>query len=137
MDVRGYLNEVRIRLATSAAITAIDVVIEQELSDRGYFRARLSLANGDFLEVSEYFVARGDNPETVEYRYQWMDHAQRRLVRRWDNARHFPELPQFPHHIHMGDERQVIPGQVLSILALVDVIEQEMGLRESGASAAF
>ncbi len=26
MDVRGYLNEVRIRLATSAAITAIDVL---------------------------------------------------------------------------------------------------------------
>ncbi len=44
IDVRGYLDEVRTRLATSAAIIAIDVVTEQELSDRGYFRARLSLA---------------------------------------------------------------------------------------------
>jgi len=136
MDVRGYLDEVRTRLATSVAIIAIDVVTEQELSDRGYFRARLSLANGDFLEVSEYFIIRQDNPETVEYRYQWMDQTQRRLVRRWDNARHFRELPQFPHHIHVGDELQVVPGRALSILALLDLIEQELGIREPGSGAA-
>ncbi|MEA3274282.1 MAG: DUF6516 family protein [Pseudomonadota bacterium] len=131
MDVRRYLDEVRARLATSAAITAIEVVTEQALSDRGYFRARLSLANGDFLEVSAYFMIRRGKPETVEYRYQWMDPAQQRLIRRWDNARHFPKLPQFPHHMHVGDEKQVVPGQALSILTLVDLIEQELGVKGS------
>lgn len=52
MNVRDYLNAVKTRLATSAAITIIEVVTEQNIKDRGYFRARLSLFNGDVLEVS-------------------------------------------------------------------------------------
>ncbi len=127
MEARSYINEVKTRLATSTAIAAITVVTERELEDCGYFRARLSLSNGDFLEVSEYFIVRGDKIETVEYRYQWMDPAQQRLIRRWDNARHFPELPHFPHHVHVGEEKQVVPGQALSILDLIDLIEQELG----------
>lgn len=126
MEARSYISEVKTRLATSAAIAAITVVTERELGDCGYFRARLSLSNGDFLEVSEYFIIRGDKIETVEYRYQWMDPAQQRLIRRWDNARHFPELPHFPHHVHVGEEKQVVPGQALSILDLIDLIEQEL-----------
>lgn len=125
MHVRRYLNEVKARLATSAVIATIDVVSEQVLEDRGYFRARLSLVNGDFLEVSEYFIVQAGKTVTAEYRYQWMDSAQQALIRRWDNARHFPHLPHFPHHVHVGDEKQVVPGQMLSILDLIDLIEQE------------
>jgi hypothetical protein len=99
------------------------VVSEQVLEDRGYFRARLSLANGDFLEVSEYVVVQAGKTTTAEYRYQWMDSAQRALIRRWDNARHFPHLPHFPHHVHVGEEKQLVPGQALSILDLIDLID--------------
>lgn len=92
-----------------------------------YFRARLSLSNGDFLEVSEYVVIRAGYPETLEYRDQWIDCSTPILIRRWDNARHFPELPHFPHHVHVGEEKQIVPGQVLSILDLIALIEQELG----------
>jgi hypothetical protein len=131
MEVRDYLNEVKTRLAISAAIAIIEVVTERNTKDRGYFRARMSLSNGDFLEVSEYFIIRGGQSATVEYRYQWMDPTQQRLIRRWDNARHFPELPHFPHHVHVGEEKQVVPGQALSILDLIDLIEQELGVKRS------
>lgn len=126
MEARHYLNELKTRLATSAAIIAIEGVTEREIKDRGYFRARLSLANGDFLEVSEYFIIRAGKSETKEYRYQWMDNSKQRLIRRWDNARHFPELPNFPHHVHVGEEKQVVSGQAMSILDLVELIEQEL-----------
>jgi hypothetical protein len=126
MEARHYLNELKTRLATSTAIIAIEGVTEREIKDRGYFRARLSLANGDFLEVSEYFIIRVGKPETLEYRYQWMDNSKQKLIRRWDNARHFPELPSFPHHVHVGEEKQVVSGQAMSILDLVELIEQEL-----------
>lgn len=129
MDARHYLNELKTRLVTSTAIIAIEGVTEREIKDRGYFRARMSLANGDFLEVSEYFIIRVGMPETLEYRYQWMDNLKQRLIRRWDNARHFPELPNFPHHVHLGEENQIISGQALSILDLVKLIEQELGVK--------
>ncbi|MFZ4698632.1 MAG: toxin-antitoxin system TumE family protein [Candidatus Methylumidiphilus sp.] len=128
MKAGDYLNEVKTRLATSLCVTLITVVAERVTRDRGYFRARLSLVNGDFLEVSEYFTIRAGKPETLEYRYQWMDSAQERLIRRWDNARHFPGLPNFPHHQHVGEDNQVKPSQTLSILGLIDLIELELGL---------
>lgn len=130
-EARHYLSEVKTRLATSAAITVVEVVAERDSRDRGYFRARLILANGDFLEVSEYFIVQAGKPSTAD-RYQWMDPAQQRLVRRWDNAGYFPDLPHFPHHVHVGDEEQVVPGRALSILDLIDLIdliEQKLGSR--------
>jgi hypothetical protein len=131
MEARNYLNELKTRLATSTAIAVIEGVTELEIGDRGYFRGRLSLSNGDFREVSEYFIIRGGKPETVEYRYQWMDNSKQRLIRRWDNARHFSELPNFAHHVHVGHEKQVVPGQAMSILNLIDLIEQQLDVQQT------
>lgn len=86
--VSRYLDDVKARLAASACIAGIEVITERLIQERGYFRARLRLVNGDFLELSEYFVIRLGKPETLEYRYQWMDAEKQRLIRRWDNARH-------------------------------------------------
>ena len=110
-EIRRYLNNVKARLATSAVIATVQVVAERSLDDRGYLRARLTLHNGDFLEVSEYFVVTSGQLATVDYRYQWMDPAHTRLIRRWDSARHFPGLPNFPHHVHLAeiDEPIVFP----------------------------
>lgn len=129
IEIGRYLTEIKTRLALSNCIAQVEVVTERAIQDHGYFRARLRLSNGDFLEVSEYFIVRGSQLETVEYRYQWMDPAQKQLIRRWDNARHFPELPHFPHHVHVGEENQVVPGHVLSISGLIDLIEQELGFK--------
>jgi hypothetical protein len=57
----------------------------------------------------------------------WMDESQQVLRKRWDNVEHFPGLPNFPHHVHVGAESQVEPGRSLSIIELVDAIEQEPG----------
>lgn len=57
MDAESHINKIKIKLALSAAVQSIEVIDERVvLSNRGYFRARLKLSNGDFLEVSEYFV---------------------------------------------------------------------------------
>jgi len=112
---------------SSSSIASISVVEECTLPDRGYFRARMMLSNGDFLEVAEYFVVAEGRCTTRRYRYQWMDESQQILRKRWDNVEHFPDLPNFPHHIHRGDESRVEPGLSLSIIELVDFIEQELG----------
>ncbi len=56
-----------------------------------------------------------------------MDGSQRVLRKRWDNVEHFPDLPNFPHHVHVGEESRVEPGRLLGLVELVDVIEQELG----------
>ena len=52
MDAEQYLSEIKTKLIISPVILSFTVVEEQDLSDRGYFRARVILANNDFLEVS-------------------------------------------------------------------------------------
>ncbi|WP_295578716.1 DUF6516 family protein [uncultured Lamprocystis sp.] len=121
-----YLEELKARLVGSAVVGQVSVVSERIISDQGYFRARITLTNGDFLEVSEYFVVQGEIHQTLEYRYQWMDANRRVLVRRWDNARHFPDLPGFPDHLHVGGEETVLPSRSMSILNLIDFLEEEL-----------
>ncbi len=124
--IRQYLDELKMRLLLSPIIVSYRITAERELNDRGYFRARLTLVNGDFLEVSEYFILQNGRCVTLEYRYQWMNGSQQQLIKRWDNARHFPNLPNFPHHIHDHSETHVIPGNPLSIIELMTAIESEL-----------
>jgi len=80
----------------------------------------------DFLEVAEYFVLEVDHFFPKRYRYQWMNSTKEQLRKRWDNVGHFPNLPNFPHHIHIGEEGNVIPGIAINIIELIKLIESEI-----------
>ena len=132
MAPQDYLTEIKAKLITSSIIISITVIEEYTLPDRGYFRGRLELSNNDFLEVAEYFVLEDGMCVTRRYRYQWMDQSQQVLRKRWDNVEHYPNLPNFPYHIHVGEESIVEPGQLVSIIELLDILEQVFS--SSGAS---
>ena len=61
---------------------------------------------------------------TESHRYQWMDKAKIQLRKRWDNVEHFPDLPNFPHHVHVLEESNVHPSQSRNILEIIELIEQ-------------
>jgi hypothetical protein len=56
-----------------------------------------------------------------------MDEQQGVLKKRWDNVEHFPDLPNFPHYVHIGAEEHAELGQSMSIIELIALIEQEQG----------
>ncbi|MFM6015714.1 MAG: DUF6516 family protein [Cuspidothrix sp.] len=126
MEIQDYINTVKIKLATSRIIIKIGIVEEKILLNRGYFRARLTLANNDFLEIAESFTIIEGHFVTLGYRYQWMDEQKETLKKRWDNVQHFPNSPNFPHHVHIIEETNVEPSQSLNILELIELIEKEL-----------
>ena len=126
MEASQYLENIKSRLISSNAIAAFTIIEELDFGDRGYFRARITLSNDDFLEIAEYFTIVENVVTTTRYRYQWMDSDRTKLRKRWDNVPHFPNLPNFPHHIHVESEENVISGYVLSIQKLLDILEQEI-----------
>ena len=129
MDPETYLIEIKVRLSVSSFIRSIEIIDERAvLSDRGYFRAQLTLVNGDFLEVSEYFVLEEGRYVPKRYRYQWMHGAKRHLKKRSDNAEHFPSLSGFPDHVHIGGEENVVPSNPIRIIDIIDIIEHELSL---------
>ena len=129
MDPETYLIEIKVKLSVSSFIRSIEIIDERTvLSDRGYFRAQLTLVNGDFLEVSEYFVLEEGRYVPKRYRYQWIDGAKRHLKKRWDNAEHFPSLSGLPDHVHIGGEENVVPSNPIRIIDIIDIIEHELSL---------
>ena len=126
-----YVLRVRTKLVTSPLVETFTITEEKVLPDRGYIRVRMSLTNGDFLEAAEYFVLEDDECVTHRYRYQWMDGERQELRERWDNVEHYPDLPNFPHHVHIGREENVEPSERLSIVQLLDVLAGEIPVEES------
>jgi hypothetical protein len=126
MSPTDYLATIKAALTRSPVVQEWQIVNEMALSDRGHFRVRLILANGDFVEASEFFYIRNDGIEQQRYRYQWMDAQQQQLKKRWDNAPHFPDVETFPHHVHVNQEDNVLPSQMFGIPGLITLLEQEL-----------
>lgn len=68
--------------------------------------------------------------QVTTYRHHWQD-GSGRLLKRWDNAPHHPEIETFPHHLHDGAEDRVVahpavtgPEVLLRILEDVEAKEE-------------
>ncbi len=80
-------------------------------------KANATLRDGSILYVSE---ATGEGWR--EYSYHWQ--IKGKLVKRWDNAPHHKDLPNFPHHVHEGN--QVMPSIDVNLTDILVHIEAEI-----------
>ena len=119
-----YVESVKERLSTDSIVVSFDVIREFANLSEGFIRVRANLTNGDVLDFSE-FIKQADELETISYRYQWLN-KDKKHIRRWDNALHYPKLENFPDHIHSG-ENEVMPGGPTSIFAVLDEIAKIIG----------
>lgn len=126
MSLQNYIDTIKSQLSQNLIIDSFSIVDERILFNRGYFRARLILKNKDFLEIAESFTVIDHRLITLSYRYQWMDGNKQQLKKRWDNVEHFPDLPNFPHHVHVGDELIVQASESRNILQILSLIEKEI-----------
>lgn len=111
----------------SHPLVASAEVVRQDVTRRdGYLRLRCRLVNDDYLEVALHVTVQTDAAVIDSYRYQWMDAAQLRLRRRWDNSPHYPFLPGFPHHCHVASETSVEPADLMHLGQLLDTISDLM-----------
>ena len=126
LDPADYLAEIQLALVSSPVIADYQIVRSWVNVDDGYIRIRATLTNGDFVEAAEYFELDGSIVRTVDYRHQWMDSQKLTLIRRWDNSPDHPELSGFPHHVHVASEAIVFPGEFVSLLSLLNILEDEL-----------
>ena len=122
MTSEAYLAAMKERFVADPIVTHFHVIRERSTWVDGHIRARVVLADSSQLEFSEY-MQRSSAGEiaVITYSYHWAN-ADNQLIKRWDNAPHFPDLPGFPDHIHDGATREVTSGQPMSISAVLDEI---------------
>jgi type IV secretory pathway TrbF-like protein len=70
-EIVAYLDATKLALISSPVIADFAIIKERVTATDGYVRLRATLINGDFLELTEYFVRIGQRITTVDYRYQW------------------------------------------------------------------
>ncbi len=124
MTIAKYLDSIKERLLTDPVVSSFHVIRERSTLADGHLRARLTLTDNSWLEFSEYVQRSSDGQiNVVTYSYHWAN-AHGDLIRRWDNTPHFPNLPDFPHHIHDERTQSVKPGQPVSVFAVLDEISR-------------
>jgi hypothetical protein len=101
--------------------------INRSLPDRSVtIKARLRYWDGSMLQLSEILVEEGVRLRKLVYAYHYQTHDGS-LIFRYDNAQHYPHLPTYPHHKHVGAgaaERieAAQPPQLTDVLREIDAI---------------
>lgn len=99
--LRSYFHKIEKLLHSCPLVISLKVQTEIIDINLGYFKARVKFVDNSELHLFE-FVRMKDNEVIVEkYRYHYQD-SSGRVIKRWDNAKHHPELKTFPHHVHIG-----------------------------------
>jgi hypothetical protein len=62
VDPQDYLAAIKAKLASSPTVVRIHVVQEYATPSQGFFRARLTLRNDEFLEVVDTYGSAADAP---------------------------------------------------------------------------
>lgn len=97
MSVQGILDA----LSSSDIVEKISVIVLVQEPGRQVLRATASLKRGYVLHINEA-LGRGFR------RYSYHVQKGERMVRRWDNAPHCPDMKTFPRHLHIDGERNAL-----------------------------
>ncbi len=121
--LQDYLRQVREVIATFPGAQVERHRAELLTTSRANLRIRLRLPDDSFLEISEALVVEEGAITWLSYRYHWQD-ASGRVILRYDNAPHHPEVESFPDHKHventvMASERPALPDLLAEIQRLL------------------
>lgn len=98
MLIEQYFAQLEEIINACESIRAKSIYKEIRSEYIGYFKAELHFQNSSSLYIREFVFARSGI-----FKYTYSYHCQdagNSLVFRYDNTRHFPGLPNFPHHKH-------------------------------------
>jgi len=89
----------------SRIVASHEIALERRDAESGYVRGDIYFVDGSRLHLREFVNAEFTVERfTYAYHYQKTDGS---FVFRYDRTKHFPALPNFPHHKHVNDESNV------------------------------
>lgn len=118
MKSREYYATVQKAILNAVHITQSDVSFDEISEEECYIRGTLTLTGGCQLHIAEYVVTE-PNLKRLKYRFH-LQNASGKMIARWDNAPHHPEVPTHPDHVHIGDKIKANPPvDILQVLTAV------------------
>lgn len=102
-----YIDDIKTYIISESHITDFSILREESQGKIGLYRYRILFDDKSLLEMFERFDVTDGKVTISKYSFHWQD-ADGKLIKRWDNAAHHPELSSHPHHIHEGAEENVM-----------------------------
>ena len=131
MMIHEYFQQIKLYLASYTWAKSVQVLrydlLDTEEEQIFVYRIRVSMPDSGILEIRERVVVleMDGKIETTTYSFHWQD-RRNNLIKRWDNAPHFPDLEGFPHHIHIGEDDTVVPGRPINALEMIAEVAREL-----------
>jgi len=122
LPIRQCIEESILLLTLSPIVESFTVVKKRETEGDGFFRAKAVITDGSLLEISMYWQLTEDDVRLVAYRFHWQDEKSK-LIKRWDNAKHHPEINTFPFHMHAGEEKKVKESRAMELFDVIRMLE--------------
>lgn len=119
--IERYFQGIDQLLASNSVIHSTTLTFDKRSTYVGFIRGEIYFLDGSRLHLREFVnVERDVNRYSYAYHYQSSDGS---LVFRYDNSAHFPNLPTFPAHKHVGSEDRVVPSKAVDIADVLAEIE--------------
>jgi hypothetical protein len=118
MFVEEYFDALETLVQDCGYIQSTAITRDKRSDYVGFFRAMLYFPDDSILHVREFVFTKTRIIKDM-YAYQYQD-SNGHPIFRYDNTRHFPDLPTFPHHKHLPS--QVIPAKEMSLEAVIQEI---------------
>ncbi|TVQ59571.1 MAG: hypothetical protein EA366_04720 [Spirulina sp. DLM2.Bin59] len=100
--LKNYLDAVEQSLLTLPNTDVEQFTATILTSERANLKLRIRFHGQYLLAISEALLIVNGQVSYLDYRYHCQN-EKNELIFRYDNTPHFPELPSFPHHKHLGD----------------------------------
>ena len=94
--------------AFAEIIAAYDIKRYRQYGGAYEFVAVVDFIDDSTLHIRDYLFNDGSR----KYAFHWQD-REHKIIRRWDNAEHYPNLATFPFHVHTAATVEVSPPMTL------------------------
>ena len=125
MTIRQYIEESILLLTISPVVKHFKVIKRRETETDGYLRVRAVLTDESLFEISMYCQLTEGAVRLIGYRFHWQN-KEAKLLKRWDNAKHHPELKTFPYHMHVGEDGDVKESASMELWEVLRILESEV-----------
>ncbi len=123
MNSREYYAGVQKAILAAPHVIQTDISFDEVSEEECYIRGVIILRGGFELHIAEY-VATEPEFKRLKYRFH-LQSSDNRMIARWDNAPHHPEVKTHPDHAHIGQKIKAnppmdIPQALEAVLSLIE-----------------
>ncbi len=120
--IEAYLQSLLEAVANAAEVASSDIALDKRGPQAGLIRGDIYFIDGTRLHFRE-LVDFETEPPRLMYSYDYQN-AAASIIFRYDDTPHHAELPNSPHHKHLGSEHNTLSSSAPDLSTVLTEINR-------------